>query len=68
MTLIHNVELYGIDPTDLAHQVQVGCACSTTVSEVPGKGTEVMVQGNQVTFISNLLLGTDICVRYQEFN
>ena len=58
-TLVENLEVYGIDAQELAHAVQVGVACSTSVSPLPGKnhGLQVMVQGNQTLFVANLLQG-----------
>ena len=62
VTLIHHLEPYGISPDELAHTVQVAMACSTSVSQLPGKGagTEVLVQGNQVHYVYQLLTGERI--------
>jgi translation initiation factor 2D len=59
VTLIHNVETFGIDPSELAHSVQKAVACSTSVSPLPGKskGMEVLVQGNQINYVGKLLAG-----------
>ena len=59
VTLIENLETYGIDPEELGHQVQIGVACSTSVSPLPGKGrgVQLMIQGNQVNYVAQLLLG-----------
>ena len=59
MTLIHNLETFGIEPEAFGHTIQKGVACSTSLSQLPGKGKgmEVMVQGNQVNYIAQLLLG-----------
>jgi len=56
--MIHNLELYGIDPHKFGHEVQLGMACSASVSERPGRAQsmEILIQGNQVYFASNLLL------------
>jgi len=63
VTLIHNLDLYGIDMSEFAHKCQVGVAASTTIHEAPNKKRagghpvmEVLVQGNQVAFASNLLI------------
>ncbi len=59
VTLVHNLELYGIDPADFAHRCQTGVAASTSVGEAANRrpgATEVLVQGNQTVFISRLLL------------
>jgi translation initiation factor 1 (eIF-1/SUI1) len=59
VTLIENVETYGIDPAEFAHHVQISLACSTAVTPLPGKGKgqQVMVQGNQINYIATLLTG-----------
>ncbi|KAK6179271.1 hypothetical protein SNE40_011673 [Patella caerulea] len=58
VTLIDNVETFGIDPDKFAHTIQVKRACSTTVnpSIQKNKGLQIMAQGNQVDFIQQLLL------------
>ena len=63
MTLIHNLDVYGIDLQEFAHKCQVGVAASTAVHEATNKKRagggavmEVLVQGNQVTFASELLI------------
>lgn len=57
-TLIDNLETFGIEAADIAHRVQVGVACSTSVNPSPqkGKGMQVLIQGNQVKFVADLLL------------
>ena len=57
MTLVHNLEIFGVDPQNFAHDVQIGMACSTSVGQMPGKGKgmEVLIQGNQINFIADLL-------------
>jgi len=59
ITLVYNLENYGIDPTEFAHKCQVGVAASTAVNPAVNRKTgavEVMVQGNQVGFASKLLM------------
>lgn len=59
VTLIHNLEPFRINPTELARKCQVGVAASTSVHEAPNKkngSVEVLVQGNQTVFVSKLLL------------
>lgn len=58
VTIVENVETFGIDPKELAHAVQVGMACSSTVSPLPqkNKGVQIVIQGNQINFIADLLL------------
>lgn len=58
VTLINNLETFGIDPHSLAHTLQIGVAASASVNPVPNKkeGMQVLVQGNQVLFLAKLLL------------
>ncbi|CAM1328497.1 EIF2D (predicted) [Pycnogonum litorale] len=59
VTLIHNLDAYGIDAVEFAHKIQIGVAASTSVNPSPPNrkaGSQVLVQGNQVNFIGNLLV------------
>ncbi|CAC5398901.1 EIF2D [Mytilus coruscus] len=58
VTLIENIETFGIDPKELAHTVQVGMACSATISQLAqkNKGVQIVIQGNQISYIADLLL------------
>ncbi|XP_055931703.1 eukaryotic translation initiation factor 2D-like isoform X2 [Argiope bruennichi] len=48
VTLITNLETYGINPEKLAQHVQVAVAASTSITSTQsGKGTLVLIQGNQ---------------------
>jgi translation initiation factor 2D len=59
VTLVNNLELYGIDIQEFARECQHGVAASTSISCVPGKKSQqLLVQGNQVLFVGNLLMGT----------
>ncbi|XP_071453389.1 eukaryotic translation initiation factor 2D [Hetaerina americana] len=58
VTLIGNLEAYGIDSTEFVKKCQHGVAASATITQVPGsKSAQVMVQGNQVIFLEKLLTG-----------
>ena len=59
VTLVHNLETFGIDPEEFAHDVQVHMACSSSVSPLPGKSQamEVLIQGNQINYIASVLIG-----------
>ncbi|EFA12044.2 eukaryotic translation initiation factor 2D isoform X2 [Tribolium castaneum] len=58
VTLVNNLELFGIQPTEFAKECQIGVGASTSVTRPLGrKGDEVLVQGNQVLFVHNLLTG-----------
>ena len=56
---MENLEVYGIRAQQFAHMVQKGVACSASVTQNPakGKGLQVLVQGNQINFIADLLQG-----------
>jgi len=58
VTLVDNVETFGINIDDLADYCQQGVAASTTVnrSQSPKQTDQLQVQGNQVLFIYNLLI------------
>lgn len=58
VTLVDNLELYGISIHEFAKQCQHGVAASTTISQVAGKKSQqLLVQGNQIHFIYKLLKG-----------
>lgn len=57
VTLINNLELYGINIQEFSRECQHGVAASTTINTIPGmKSAQVQVQGNQVTFVAKLLI------------
>ncbi|XP_054714541.1 eukaryotic translation initiation factor 2D-like [Uloborus diversus] len=57
VTLIQNLEIYGINPEKLAQHVQVAVAASTSVTpNANGKGNLVLIQGNQVRYLQKLFL------------
>ncbi|KAJ8986290.1 hypothetical protein NQ317_010000 [Molorchus minor] len=57
VTLVDNLELFGIRLADFAKECQHGVAASTSISRPPGKKCDqLLVQGNQVLFIYNLLI------------
>lgn len=57
VTIISNVEGYGVDVAAFAKSLQHAAAASTTVTGVvPGKkGPQVQVQGNQILVAAKLL-------------
>lgn len=58
VTLVDNLELYGININNFAKECQHGIAASTSVSRPAGKKfDQLLVQGNQVRFIGDLLQG-----------
>ena len=59
VTVVHNLELFGIDAHLFARLVQRGVACSASVTPSADRslGAELVVQGNQISFIAKLLIG-----------
>lgn len=59
VTLITNLEAYGIIVPEFAKACKLGVAASTAITRTPGSKTDqLLVQGNQIKFISNLLTQT----------
>nr|XP_035933097.1 eukaryotic translation initiation factor 2D isoform X1 [Halichoerus grypus] len=58
VTVVRNLEAYGLDPYSVAAVLQQRCQASTTVTPAPGAkdGLQVQIQGNQVRHLSRLLL------------
>lgn len=58
MTLVDNLELFGIRAADFGKECQHGVAASTSVTKPPGKKCEqLLIQGNQILFVGKLLTG-----------
>lgn len=58
MTLVNNLELYGIDLIKFSKECQHGVAASTTINDVPNaQNRQVQIQGSQVLFVFKLLTG-----------
>ncbi|XP_023404117.1 eukaryotic translation initiation factor 2D isoform X2 [Loxodonta africana] len=59
VTIVRNLEAYGLDPSLVAAILQQRCQASTTVTPAPGAkdSMQVQIQGNQVHHLSRLLLG-----------
>ncbi|XP_058064995.1 eukaryotic translation initiation factor 2D-like, partial [Anopheles bellator] len=59
VTLISNLDDYGINVGEFAKAVKLGAATSTTMAKVRGtKGEQLQVQGNHVKFVYELLTKT----------
>lgn len=58
VTLVENLEVFGIRLSEFSKECQHGVATSTTINKLPGRKYEqVLIQGNQVLFVYNHLLG-----------
>lgn len=59
VTVVRNLEAYGLDPCSVAAVLQQRCQASTTVTPAPGAkdSLQVQIQGNQIHHLSRLLLG-----------
>lgn len=62
MTLIKNLEVYGLDPADMASVLQRRVQASSGLQPVPGAKDKVVVQiqGNQINQVGKLLLGMEL--------
>ncbi|XP_048213307.1 eukaryotic translation initiation factor 2D isoform X1 [Perognathus longimembris pacificus] len=58
VTVVRNLEAYGLDPFSVAAVLQQRCQASTTVTPAPGAkdSLQVQIQGNQVHHLGRLLL------------
>ncbi|CAO2636790.1 Eukaryotic translation initiation factor 2D [Lemmus lemmus] len=59
VTVVRNLETYGLDPCSVAAILQQRCQASTIVSPAPGAkdSLQVQIQGNQIHHLGQLLLG-----------
>lgn len=58
VTLVDNLEVYGIRLSEFSKECQHGVATSTTINKLPGRKYEqLLIQGNQVLFVYNHLIG-----------
>ncbi|KAJ2630922.1 hypothetical protein H4R22_002330 [Coemansia sp. RSA 1290] len=57
VTRTAGLEVYGVDPANMAKELRTMCASSTTLDPVPGKknAMSVLVQGHQVKSVTKLL-------------
>lgn len=62
VTLIKNLEVYGLDPAVVAAALQRRVQASSVLQPVPGAKDRVLVQiqGNQIQQVGNLLLGLTV--------
>uniref|UniRef100_A0ACB8F5C2 Eukaryotic translation initiation factor 2D n=1 Tax=Sphaerodactylus townsendi TaxID=933632 RepID=A0ACB8F5C2_9SAUR len=58
VTMIKNLELYGLDPQSIASILQQRVQASATVTTLPGAKdrVQVQIQGNQINHLAKLLL------------
>ncbi|XP_043424303.1 eukaryotic translation initiation factor 2D isoform X5 [Prionailurus bengalensis] len=58
VTVVRNLEAYGLDPCSVAAILQQRCQASATVTPAPGAkdSLQVQIQGNQIHHLSRLLL------------
>lgn len=58
VTVVRNLEAYGLDPCSVAATLQQRCQASTTVTAAPGlkDSLQVQIQGNQIHHLGRLLL------------
>jgi translation initiation factor 2D len=59
VTLVSNLEAYGINVADFSKTCKIGVQASTSITKVPGTNIDqFQIQGNHVKFIHNLLTET----------
>lgn len=59
VTLINNLEAYGINMAEFSKTCKIGVQASTSITKVPGTSiNQFQIQGNHVKFIHNLLVET----------
>lgn len=65
MTLINNLEAYGVNMEEFSRECQRGVAASATINQVEGlKSSQLQIQGNQVIFIEKILTGEFTVVEF----
>jgi len=58
VTLVNNLELYGIDLLKFSKECQHGVAASTTINDNPNaQNRQLQIQGSQILFVYKLLTG-----------
>lgn len=59
VTIVDNLEIFGININDFAKECQHGVAASTSITPKPPgkKSDQLLIQGNQILFVYNLLEG-----------
>lgn len=63
MTLVNNLELYGVDVIKFSKECQHGVAASTTINDIPSaQNRQVQIQGSQVLFVHKLLTGKNLLI------
>lgn len=62
VTIIKNLELYGLDPQCVANILQQKVQASATITPVPGAKdrVQVQIQGNQIHHLAKMLLGKSV--------
>jgi len=58
VTLVTNLETYGVNPAELGKEIRVQAAASTSVSAAPGQKMgvkQLLIQGNQVNLVVAIL-------------
>lgn len=56
VTLVNNLEAYGINIEEFSRECQKGVAASATINQINGmKGSQLQIQGNQVNFLEKIL-------------
>ncbi|XP_052685592.1 eukaryotic translation initiation factor 2D-like [Crassostrea angulata] len=57
VTTVDNLDVFGLDLKEFAHAIQIAIQCSCTVSQSSSNKMQVVIQGNQIAFVADLLTG-----------
>lgn len=57
VTTVDNLDVFGLDLKEFAHEIQIAIQCSCTVSQSSSNKMQVVIQGNQIAFVADLLTG-----------
>ena len=57
VTTVDNLDVFGMDLKEFAHEIQISIQCSCTVSQSSSNKMQVVIQGNQIAFVAELLTG-----------
>uniref|UniRef100_A0A8W8J058 SUI1 domain-containing protein n=1 Tax=Magallana gigas TaxID=29159 RepID=A0A8W8J058_MAGGI len=57
VTTVDNLDVFGLDLKEFAHEIQIAIQCSCTVSKSSSNKMQVVIQGNQIAFVADLLTG-----------
>lgn len=66
VTTVDNLDVFGLDLKEFAHEIQIAIQCSCTVSQSSSNKMQVVIQGNQIAFVADLLTGKILFILCQQ--